>query len=693
MIDVERGLFGVKDKAEYGQAVKLAKEATEAYYDGDAPIMEDPEFDKLMRAIQRWESDHPEDVDPDSPTKKVGGSKGSSSFEKVAHSVPMLSLRNVFSFAEIEEFEASCLWHGGFVIEPKIDGLSVSFTYIKGKFVKAETRGDGLVGEDITENARCIKGIPDELPKISGNTVPDILEVRGEVYLPVERFLALNKEREKEGKKLFANPRNAASGLLRTKDVSITKDAGLECLIFNVQRYVHTASNTEEFGNSHWASLIAMEQYGFPVVPCLKVLDSKAAFGSVEHLQSQRDSFPYWIDGAVIKLDNLKRREEMGSTDKYPRWAVAYKYPPEEKETEIIDIMLQTGRTGRVTPVAILAPVILGGTTVQRVTLNNPEFIEKLGVDVGDTVLVRKAAEIIPEIIKVTKKCDGWVNAAFDVFDCVCPSCGGELVPGTDENGNNASGAYCTNNECPAQFARYVEFFGSKDCMDIHGLGPTVVDKLIESELIRDVVDIYTLCDIPEVVEDILGQKTAQNLFAAIEESKRRPLGRLIKALGIEGVGRHIGDALADVYGSIFELEGRTDENDFVDELMKVEGIGAKSAWAISDYFRRAESWERLYALHSLGINTTATKKAQSATPTGSLNGKTFVVTGVMTHGTRADIHDFIRKNGGIPADSITKNTDYLVCGAKVGSTKINKAAKYGVKTITEQELFALCGK
>lgn len=687
---IGEGLFSISSKADYEKAVKLANEASEAYYDGDTPIMEDPEFDKLMQEIQRFEDSHPGDVASDSPTKRVGGSQGSGSREKVVHGVPMLSLRNVFSSAEIEDFEASCLWHGDFVVEPKIDGLSVSFTYVKGKFVRAETRGDGLVGEDITENARCIKGIPDELPEISGNTTPDLLEVRGEVYLPVERFLALNKEREKEGKKLFANPRNAASGLLRTKDVSITKDAGLECLIFNVQRCVHIASNAEKFGNSHWASLIAMEQCGFPVVPCLKVRDAKAALAAVEHLQSQRDSFPYWIDGAVIKLDNLKRREEMGSTDKYPKWAVAYKYPPEEKETEIIDILLQTGRTGRVTPVAVLAPVILGGTTVQRVTLNNPEFIEKLGVDVGDTVLIRKAAEIIPEIIKVTKKCDGWVNAAFDVFDCVCPSCGGKLVPGTDEYGNNASGAYCTNNECPAQFARYVEFFGSKDCMDIRGLGPSVVDRLIESELIRDVVDLYTLYDIPEVVESILGQKTAQNLFAAIEESKRRPLGILIKALGIEGVGRHIGDALADTYGSIFELEGRTDENDFVDELMKIEGIGAKSAWAISDYFRKTENWERLYALHNLGVNTKATKKAQPAQK-GSLLGRTFVVTGIMTHGTRADIHDFIRRHGGIPADSITKNTDYLVCGAKVGSTKINKAAKYGVKTITEQELYAMC--
>lgn len=672
----------LKTKDAYLSCVNLASKAANAYYLKAEPTMSDYEYDELIRHIREYEASNPTDISPNSPTQKVE-ELPQSSFEKVAHTVPMLSLQDVFDMDEVDKFVGSTMDTGiAYAVERKIDGLSMSATYQNGRLVRAETRGDGYIGEDITENAKFITGLPKSL-NTAIYAAPEVLEVRLEVFLPIDRFLAINKEREEKGEKLFANPRNAAAGLLRTKDINAMKDAGLECFIFNVQR----CEGFTPYGDSHIDSMKAMQEYGFQIVPGFRATTLWSIKDAIGRIGETRHELPYWIDGAVVKIDSLSVREDLGATGKYPKWAVAYKYPPEEKETVIRDIILQTGRTGRVTPVAIFDHVFLAGTNVNKATLHNQRFIDDLGLNIGDTVLVRKAAEIIPEIIKVVKTAD--VDETYNIADYNCPACGIAIT--VSEDGMSCR---CTNPNCPAQFARYVEFFASRDCMDIRGMGPAVIETLIEHELIKDVVDIYTLYTIPEVVEELLGKKTAENLFAAIEDSKHRSLDRFIKALGMEGIGRHIGKVLAIRYGSIWDI-GLPAHSYAVDdlregkvrELMQLDGIGEIAARTIVDYFGREENWARIFALADCGVNmhdeTPSVKAAQG------FAGKTFVITGTLPTMSRNEAAAFIEERGGKVSGSVSKKTDYLVCGEAAGS-KLDKAKSLGVKIITEAELKAL---
>lgn len=668
-------------KNQYLALVAQASKAANAYYLNDDPIMSDYEYDALIQDIRRYEAANPTEISPDSPTQKVAESVLKSSFAKVTHAVPMLSLLDVFNPEEVSKFVAA---NPGqvFAVEEKIDGLSMSATYQNGKLIRAETRGDGFIGEDVTENAKFILGLPKTL-NTSVFQAPDILEVRLEVFLPVDRFLAINKEKEKNDEKLFANPRNAAAGLLRTKDVNAMKDAGLECFIFNVQR----CEGYVPYGNSHIDSLIAMRSYGFQTVQCYRANSEEGVLDIIKCIGDTKHTLKYWIDGAVVKVDSLTERDSSGTTGKYPKWAVAYKYPPEEKETVVKYIVLQTGRTGRVTPVAVFEPVFLAGTKVEKATMHNQRFIEDLNLNVGDTIVVRKAAEIIPEIVKVVHKASAH---NYDMRQQVCECCGTPIT--VEEEGMDCK---CLNPNCPVQFARYVEFFGSRDCMDIRGMGPAVIDVLIEHELIKDITDIYTLYTVPETVAGLLGQRTAEKLFASIEESKHRSLDRLIKALGMPGVGRHIGKVLAEHYGNIYDIGElpvmfpiKDAKEAKINELMQLEGVGETSATVIVEHFMQSENWERIHILAGAGVNMHAEKKAAPVAATG-FAGKTFVITGTLPTMSRNDAAAYIEERGGKVSGSVSKKTDYLVCGEAAGS-KLDKAKSLGVPVITEEQLKAL---
>lgn len=690
-------------KKEYESLKKQIVHHSHLYYDLDSPEITDYEFDAMMQQLKEAEEENPEWVTPDSPTQHVGGNTGKPTFEKVEHTVPMLSLQDVFSEKEVCSFIAgipgeSSLRIPEYVVEEKIDGLSVSATYRKGKegaisIVRAETRGDGYVGEDITENARHIIGIPESLNRVvleefvSGRNLnaatDDIieLEVRFEVYLPVDEFVRLNKENEKAGKKLFVNPRNAAAGILRTKDLEAVKNAHLHAFAFNVQRIDMDKSF---FLSRHDESLSVLRKLGFDTVPSYPVYIIEDILEKIHKIGSYRSSLPYWIDGAVVKINDLKRRKKLGETNKYPRWAVAYKYPPEEKEAVIADIILQTGRTGRITPVAVFEePVFLEGSSVSRATLNNPKFIEEKEIDIGDTVLVHKAASIIPEIVRVTKK--EAKGLYYDIFSHTCPVCGGHLVAGADENGNNESGAYCVNPSCPAQFSKHVEFWCSRDCMDIRGLGPAQIDKFIELGWIRGLNDIYRLGVHKEEMEKLegFGKKSVSNLLAAVEESKTRDIDRLIKALGMPGVGRHIGKALAKKYPDIWAIAGLT-----CSELESIEGIGEISANVLYAYFHNEERLRSLREAQGLGINVVSLsfKDMDENAGTAPLAGLTFVITGTLDGMGRNEAKALIETSGGKVSGSVSKKTSYLLAGEAAGS-KLTKAQELGVPVIGLEEL------
>ena len=654
----------------YLQMVSKANEASVAYYDNDDPIMTDAEFDELMQGIKNYEMRH-NTVADDSPTQKVGGSTGKSTFAKVTHAVPMKSLQDVFDQAEIEKFLSSCNDEAVFSVEEKIDGLSMSVTYEKGVLVRAETRGDGFIGEDITENAKNVFGVPRSLKLYNPDVADiDVLEVRCEVYLPISDFERLNLIQETNGKKLFANPRNAAAGILRTKDSGAVKEAGLRSFAFNVQRIETENERIKKQFGAHNIAMSILKELGFSVVKrsvCFKC----GVLSAIEQIGESRKNLPYWIDGAVVKVSDYSLREEMGETGHHPLWAVAYKYPPEEKTTVIKDIILQTGRTGRITPVAIFEPVVLAGTTVKKATLHNQKFISELGVNIGDVVLVRKAAEIIPEIIKVVEK--GGLHQSFDIADGGCPSCGDKITVD-----NDGMSCMCTNPSCPAQFERYVEFYCSRDCMDIRGMGPAIIKTLIERELIKDITDIYTLYTLPAPIGALLGEKTAQNLFDAIEASKHRELDRFIKALGMPGVGRHVGKTLSDKYASIFEIGEQKYE-----DLAAIDGVGDITAQTIVDFFSKESNWELIYTLSNHGVNVLSSKKE---TLGNVLAGKTFVITGTLPSMKREEAAALIEANGGKVSGSVSKKTDYLLCGENAGS-KLDKANALGIKVISEDDL------
>ncbi len=648
---------------------KLAYHA-QRYYVYDAPEISDYEYDMMYAELKGLEEEYPELYDPTSQTQRVGG-KALDKFEKVTHTVRMDSLADVFSFDEIKDFcykMNDAVGSPQYSVEPKIDGLSVALYYENGIFVKGATRGDGIVGEDVTLNLKTVNSIPLKLSE------PLTLTVRGEVYMPRAVFEAINARREEEGKPLMANPRNAAAGSLRQLDSKITAERKLDIFVFNFQEGSLYADGRTP--TTHTETLERMSELGFKVLPLRTVAKSSSdIIAHIEKIGAERDSLAYDIDGVVIKIDSLADRETIGEGTNTPKWAVAYKFPPEEKETILEDITIAVGRTGVLTPTAVLAPVRLAGTTVSRATLHNLDFIRQRDIMLGDTVVVRKAGDIIPEVVKalVEKRCGN--ERRFDM-PSVCPSCG---EPVFRDEGEGAA-VRCTNGACPAQLSRSIEHFASKNAMNIDGLGPQIVELFLKNNLISDVSDLYSL-----KVEDIenldrMGRKSAQNLVSAIENSKKSGLERLIYALGIRNIGEVAATALAAKYGTLDALTKATKE-----ELCTIEDFGEITADCVVNFFSHEQNLVLVRKLIDHGLLTDAI-----AAPTGDLfAGITFVLTGTLPTMSRDEASEKIKALGGKVSGSVSSKTGYVVAGEAAGS-KLTKAQSLGIKIISEEELMSM---
>ena len=638
------------------------------YYDEDAPEISDAEYDRLFYELIKLEQEFPALDSPDSPTKHVGGHV-SSRFEKVTHAVRLGSLQDVFSYEELRAFlaktEETLGYAPDYSVECKIDGLSVALEYRNGRFVRGATRGDGDVGENVTANLMTIGDIPNILTR---DDIP-ALTVRGEVYMPHDAFEALNREREENEETLFANPRNAAAGSLRQLDAEITRQRHLSIFVFNVQ-----SSDGIAF-SSHTESLDLLQNLGFKVISeraRLTTADEIIAY--IETLGQLRPTLPYDIDGVVIKLDDLSERAVLGETASTPRWAVAYKFPPEVKETKLLDIVVQVGRTGVLTPNAVLEPVRLAGTSVSRATLHNIDFIRERDIRIGDTVYVQKAGDIIPEVLRV-KMADRAPDAVEYQMPAVCPSCGGAVY--RDEN---EAATRCTNPACPAQLLRSLAHFVSRDAMNIDGLGIAVLKQLREADLVHSPADLYTLSEEPIAALDRMGKKSAQNLIAAIEASKSAGADRLIYALGIPGIGEKAAQTLAKRFGDIealFSVDAET--------LCAVEDIGSITAEAILSYFASPAVRELIDRLKESGVKTTYETTVQGS----ALAGKTFVLTGTLPTMTRDEASALIEANGGKVTSSVSKKTSYVVAGTEAGS-KLTKAEALGIPILSQEDLVAM---
>ncbi len=640
-------------------------EANYRYYVLDDPTMPDFEYDHLLRELEELEAAHPELAAIDSPTKRVGG-EALSQFEKVTHPVPLMSLQDVFSMEELNEFLEKTLVAGEkveFSVEPKIDGLSVALEYEDGRFVRGATRGDGNVGEDVTENLKTIRAIP-----MAIENAPPRLIVRGEVFMPKKSFEKLNARQEAEGKTLFANPRNAAAGSLRQLDPKIAAKRGLDIYIFNIQ-----LADGMEF-SSHTETLDYLQSLRFKVIPHKKLSTVAAIHAEVEAINEHREKLICDIDGAVIKVDDLNQRERLGSTAKFPRWAAAYKYPPEIKPTVVEDILVQVGRTGVLTPKAVVRPVRLAGTTVTNATLHNQDFITQRDILIGDTVLIRKAGEIIPEILEVdiTKRPDGTVPYRLPER---CPVCGAKVEQDED-------GAFlrCTGAECSAQLSRNIAHFVSRDAMDIEGLGSAIVEGLIEKDLIQSPADIYylTLDDIKSLWKS--GSTAAKKLLAAIENSKEQDVSRLIYALGIRQVGAKTGKVLASTFGSLDALMAAS-----LEELTEVSDVGGVTAANIRDWFSQEQSVHMVERLRQAGVNFESKRVVTDA----RFVGKTFVLTGALSKFTREEATEKIELLGGKAAGSVSRKTSFVVVGENAGS-KERKARELGIPILTEDEFLEM---
>jgi len=640
-------------------------QANHQYYVLDDPKMPDFEYDMLLRELENLEAEYPEFALPDSPTKRVGG-EALSKFEKVTHPVPLMSLQDVFSLEELDDFLEKILhvYPGtAFTVEPKIDGLSVALEYENGKFVRGATRGDGVIGEDVTENLKTIYSIPMTIPH-----APPRLIVRGEVYMPKKSFEKLNAMQEEEGKPLFANPRNAAAGSLRQLDPKIAAKRGLDILVFNVQLAEGVNFKT------HTESLEFLKEMQFKVIPFSTLSSVDAINMQVMSINDNREQLTCDIDGAVIKVNDLSLRNELGSTAKFPRWAAAYKYPPEIKPTVVEDIVVQVGRTGVLTPKAVVKPVRLAGTTVTNATLHNQDFISERDIRIGDTVHIRKAGEIIPEILEVdfSKRPQGTV--AYTLPN-TCPICGAPTKRDDD-------GAFlrCTGVACPAQLSRNIAHFVSRDAMDIEGLGASIVDALIEKNLLKSAADIYylTLDEIKQLW--LKGDTAAKKLLQAIEASKQQDLGKLIYALGIRQVGAKTGKVLASTFGTLDNLMNATTE-----ELTQVADVGEVTAVSISEWFSQPQSREIIEKLRQAGVNFKSTK----AVTDNRFAGMTFVLTGALTKFTREEATEQIESFGGKASGSVSKKTSYVVVGENAGS-KERKARELEIPIITEDEFLQM---
>jgi len=643
----------------------LLTEANYRYYVLDDPQMPDFEYDRLLRELEELEKEYPHLVLPDSPAQRVGG-MAVSEFQKVEHPVPLNSLQDVFSLEELDDFLEKILQQypdTAFSVEPKIDGLSVALEYVDGRFVRGATRGDGLVGEDVTENLKTIRSIPMQL---SG--APARLIVRGEVFMPKKSFHKLNERQEAEGKPLFANPRNAAAGSLRQLDPKIAAARGLDIYIFNIQ-----LAEGVEF-TSHKESLEFLRNLHFKVIP-FELLDAVQDINSqVLSINDHREELSCDIDGAVIKVNNLALRERLGATAKFPRWAAAYKYPPEIKETVVEDIVVQVGRTGVLTPKAVVRPVRLAGTTVTNATLHNQDFIHERDIRIGDTVRIRKAGEIIPEILDVVlqKRPD---EAEVYHLPAVCPVCGAKVE--RDEEG---AFLRCTGAECPAQLSRNISHFVSRDAMDIDGLGSAIVDTLIEKGLIKSPADIYylTLDEMSSLWQK--GDTAAKKLLSAIDNSKHQDVSRLIYALGIRQVGAKTGKVLASHFGNLDRLMVAS-----VEELTEVSDVGRITAENVAAWFRQPQSKHMVERLRAAGVNF---ESLRAVTDT-RFAGKTFVLTGALSKFTREEATEKIELFGGKAAGSVSKKTSFVVVGENAGS-KERKARELGIPILSEDDFLKM---
>ena len=646
-------------KKKIKELTKIIKYHNELYYNQDAPEIEDFEYDDLMRQLKAIEKEYPELIADDSPTQKVGG-KAKDLFSPVNHSVKMESLQDVFSFGELEDFcNKIDLDKTALSVEPKIDGLSVSLEYENGKFVRGSTRGDGEIGEDVTANLFEIKSIPKEIE------YDGLLEVRGEVYMPKSSFLKLVERQELLGEQPAKNPRNAAAGSLRQKNSAVTASRNLDIFIFNIQR-------CDKVFSSHIQSLDFLKELGFNVLPSyLKVKNYNEAINEIIKIGDSRGNLSFDIDGAVIKVDDLEYRKLLGSTAKYPKWAVAYKYPPEEKDTVLRNIEINVGRTGALTPTAVFDPITLAGTTVSRAVLHNEDFINSKEIAIGDTITVRKAGEIIPEVLGVKKHCGSSVFA----MPKTCPSCG---APVYREEGESV--IRCTNVECPAQLLRHLIHFTSRDAMDIEGLGPAVLEQLLNAGLISNIIDIYTL-DYSKVISlERTGEKTVNNLLNAINKSKDNDLYKLIFAFGIRHIGLKAAKIMAEKFKNIDAILNASLE-DFID----IDGFGEIMAKSAYEFFSLNETRLTIEKLKELGINT----ESKSQVKDNRFAGLTFVLTGTLPTLTRSDATAIIESFGGKTSSSVSKKTDYVLAGDEAGS-KLDKANSLGVKVIDENQFLSM---
>ena len=652
-------------KEKMDRMVEELNAANYRYYVLDDPTMDDRDYDLKLRELEELEQAHPELARADSPTKRVGG-EALSKFEKVTHPVPLNSLQDVFSKEELSDFVDRMLAadpNTVFSVEPKIDGLSVALEYENGQFVRGATRGDGNVGEDVTENLRTIHTIPMVL-----ENAPERLIVRGEVFMPKTSFRRLNRTQEEQGKPLFANPRNAAAGSLRQLDPKIAAKRGLDIYVFNVQLAEGKLFTT------HGESLDFLKDLGFPTIPH-KLLSKPDEIGAeVTRIDAEREKLTCDIDGAVIKVNDLLQRERLGDTAKYPRWAVAYKYPPEIKETVVEDIVVQVGRTGVLTPKAVVSPVYLAGTTVTNATLHNQDFISQRDIRIGDTVKIRKAGEIIPEILEVvfSKRPE---NAVPYFLPDKCPICGAKTE--RDEDG---AFLRCTGAECPAQLSRNIAHFVSRDAMDIDGLGSAIVDALIEKSYLKSPADIYYLT--PEEIGSLWqkGDTAAKKLLSAIQDSKSRDVSRLIYALGIRQVGVKTGKVLATAFGSLDALEQAS-----VEALTEVPDVGEVTAGFIADWFAQPQSRHLLERLRQAGVNFQSLRQVGDQ----RFAGMTFVLTGALSRFTREEATEQIENLGGKVSGSVSKKTKFVVVGENAG-TKERKARELGIQILTEDEFLDL---
>lgn len=646
------------------QLTELVLYHSRRYYDQDAPEIEDYEYDKLLHRLMDLEESYPQFAHADSPTKRIVG-QVKNTFEPVEHKVQMGSLQDVFTPEEVYAFHErikEVVADPVYVVEPKIDGLSVSLEYRDGIFVRGSTRGDGFVGEDVTLNLKTIQSIPKKLLE----PFP-FLEVRGEVYMSEERFQKLTEEQEIREEKPFKNPRNAAAGSLRQKDPAIAAQRGLDIFVFNVQQI------EGKILTSHKESLDFLQQQGFPVSPSYQAFSSiEAVMGEIQRIGENRENYSFGIDGAVVKVDSFAQRERLGSTAKYPKWAIAYKYPPEQKPTVLLDIRVKVGRTGALTPTAVFEPITLAGTTVSRAVLHNQAFIDEKQIAIGDTILVRKAGDIIPEVIGVVSHAQE--NPVYQIPD-ICPACGSPVF---FEGGQAAK--RCQNSDCPAQLLRNLIHFASRDAMDIDGLGPSIVENLVSAGLVKSPADLYDITLEEVSVLDRIAEKSGSNLLAAIEKSKQNDLSRLLFALGIRGIGQKAAKLLAARFMDIEHLFSASEG-----DISSIDGFGGIMARAVVEYFSLDATRGLIDRLQKAGVNTRSKDRPTS----DRLAGLSFVLTGTLPHMTRSEAGARIERLGGKVSSSVSKKTSYVVAGEEAGS-KLAKAQGLGIPILDEAALLAL---